>query len=192
MELKELKQKWDALDKGLTRSEMYNKKVLMELVGGKTATSYDKLRRLGIFNLIVTFGIATVLIPLLHSRGVFGHEATFWILEAVCVLGLLMVICRLGILSRFNVMSDPEAQIRNLVRYKRYYVYEMVIGVPLAVFAITSTFFIEKTASPLGWAFLALGVLAGASCGWMGWQRHKGTMQEIEQSLAELKELKAP
>jgi hypothetical protein len=62
-----------------------------------------------------------------------------------------------------------------------------VIGVPLGVFGICATVFYEHTASPLGLFFISLGVLAGASCAYFGWKKHKNTMVEIEHNLAELK-----
>ena len=123
------------------------------------------------------------------AKGIYGHESTFWILEAVCVLGLLMVICRQGILSRLNVTSDPATQLHNVMIYKRFYVYEIVIGAPLAVLAIAATLFIENTSSPVGYVAIALGVISAAGASWFGWQKHKSTMQEIEQNMADLKEL---
>jgi len=62
-----------------------------------------------------------------------------------------------------------------------------VIGVPLGVFGICATVFYEHTASPLGLFFISLGVLAGASCAYLGWKKHKNTMVEIEHNLTELK-----
>jgi hypothetical protein len=62
-----------------------------------------------------------------------------------------------------------------------------MIGVPLVVFGIGATLYFEHTATPLGLFFVSLGVLAGASCAYFGWKKHKNTMVEIEQNLAELK-----
>ena len=188
MELEELKQKWNALDEGLSRTELYNKKLLVELVKGKTQTTYERLRKSGLFSLAATFVIAAGVVPLLRIQAVFGHEATFWILEAVCIFGVLMSLCRLGILSRFNVLASPGTQLRNLVSYKRCCVFDMIVSVPLVIFAIGCTLFIEHAASPLGWVLVILGLVVGLVSGWFGWQRHKSTIREMEQSLAELKE----
>jgi hypothetical protein len=46
-------------------------------------------------------------------------------------------------------------------------------------------------ASPLGIFFVALGFFSGLFCGWIGWRRHKSTMQEVEKNLQELKELES-
>ena len=48
-------------------------------------------------------------------------------------------------------------------------------------------FYFEHTTSPLGLLFVSLGVLAGATCAYLGWKKHKNTMSEIEQNIAELK-----
>ena len=162
MELQDLKQKWNMLDERLSKSEVYNKRALEEIIKGKNKTTYEKLYKSGIFNFFYTLFIAAVIVPLLH-------------------------ICRMAVLSRFNVMKTPAEQLCNLVNYKRCYFYESVIGVPLGVFGICATVFYEHTASPLGLFFISLGVLAGASCAYFGWKKHKNTMVEIEHNLAELK-----
>lgn len=185
MDLQELKQKWNMLDERLTASEVYNKRMLSEILKGKNKTTYDQLRKEATFNLLATFFIATVIIPVLHLKGIF-HNTSFYLLEAVCILGIIMVTYRLILLSRFNVMKAPQEQLHNLVNYKRYYIYEMVIGLPLAIIGICFTLFVENTASPIGLLFIALGIAAGAICGWIGWKKHHSTMIEIESNLAEL------
>ena len=189
MELEELKQKWNKLDEQLSKSEVYNRRMLQELLKGKNQTHYDQLRKQGIFNLIATLFIPAVVIPLLHSKGIF-HDTSFYLLEGVCFLGLVMVGCRLILLSRFNVMSGVQEQLRALVNYKRGYLYESVIGLPLAFLGICLTLFFENASSPLGIFFVALGFSCGLLCGWVGWKKHQHTMQEIEGNLAELKGLK--
>lgn len=187
MDLQDLKQKWNVLDERLSTSEVYNKRMLREMLQGKNQTHYDKLQRQGKFNFLYTLFAAAVIVPILHMQGIF-HETSFYILEAVCLLGALMVGCRLLLLSRLNVMDGLQSQLRALVNYKRGYVYETVIGIPLAVFGICLTLCVENATSPTGLFFVALGVMAGGVCAWQGWQKHKQTMQEIEKSLAELKE----
>lgn len=188
MELEELKQKWETLDRELTHREIYDKKILTELIRTRTDTLCDKLRKGAIYSLVVTLGIALVLVPLLRMKGIYGHEATFWMLEAVCVLGLAMAAVRLVILSRFDPLSDPGLQLGNLVRYKRWRVYEMAIGAPLAIFAIVAALALDGVGSPLGVAGLVLGVVLGLASGWIGWKRHRITVQETERNLTELKE----
>ena len=187
MELEELKQKWNKFDEQLSKSEVYNRRLLQELLKGKNQTHYDRLRKQAIFNLFTTLFISVVVIPLLHNKGNF-HDTSFYLLEAVCVLGLLMVSCRLVLLSRFNVMSGVQEQLHHLVNYKRCYVYETVIGLPLAFFGICLTLYFDNTTSSVGIFFVALGFICGLLCGWVGWKKHQQTMQEIESNLRELKE----
>lgn len=190
MELEELKQKWNKLDERLSKSEVYNERMLKELLRGKNQTHYERLRRQAIFNLFTTLFIPAIVIPLLHSKGIF-HDVSFYLLEGVCVLGLFMVVYRLILLSRFNVMSGIQTQLRALTNYKRGYVYETVIGLPLAFLGICLTLFFENTTSPMGIFFVALGFTCGLLCGWVGWKKHQQTMQEIESNLQELKEFEA-
>ena len=125
MELEDLKQKWNMLDERLSKSEVYNKRALEEVIKGKNKTTYEKLQKQGMFNFFVTLSIASVILPLLYSKGIF-RDTSFYILEIVCLLGVVMVACRLTVLYRFNVMKTPTEQLRNLVNYKRCYFFESV------------------------------------------------------------------
>lgn len=106
MELQDLKQKWNMLDERLSKSEVYNKRALEEVIKGKNKTTYEKLQKQGMFNFFVTLSIASVILPLLYSKGIF-RDTSFYILEIVCLLGVVMVACRLTVLYRFNVMKTP-------------------------------------------------------------------------------------
>ena len=69
MELQDLKQKWNMLDERLSKSEVYNKRALEEIIKGKNKTTYEKLYKSGIFNFFYTLFIAAVIVPLLHTTG---------------------------------------------------------------------------------------------------------------------------
>lgn len=187
MELEELKQKWNRIDKSLSKSEVFNRRVLEETIRGKNQTTYESLRKQAIYSLVVSLGITAGLIPLLHIKGIF-HDASFYVLEALCVLGILMVVCRLMLLSRFNVMKAPVEQLHALANYKREYVLEHVLGFPFALLGICTTLYLEQSASAHGYFFIALFVIVAAVCGWSGWTKHRNTMQEVERHLAELRE----
>ena len=186
MELEELRQKWEKIDERLAKSEVYNRRMLQELLKGKNQTHYEQVRKQAVFNLFATLFILAVVVPLLYNKGIF-RDISFYLLEAVCVLGTLMVGCRLLILSHFNVMSGVQEQLRHLVNYKRCYVYETLIGIPLALLGICLTLYFENATSSASLFFIALGIVAGALCGWTGWKKHKQTMLEIESNLKELK-----
>ena len=114
MELEDLKQKWNMLDERLSKSEVYNKRALEEVIKSKNKTTYEKLQKQGMFNFFVTLSIASVILPLLYSMGIF-RDTSFYILEMVCLLGVVMVACRLTVLYRFNVMKTPTEQLCNLI-----------------------------------------------------------------------------
>lgn len=74
-------------------------------------------------------------------------------------------------------MSGLKDQLRALVNYKRDYIYETVVGLPLAFLGICFTLYLENTTSPTGIFFVALGFTCGLLCGWIGWKKHQQTMQ---------------
>ena len=116
MELQDLKQKWNMLDERLSKSEVYNKRALEEVIKGKNKTTYEKLQNQGMCNFFVTLSIASVIYPLLYSMGIF-RDTSFYILEMVCLLGVVMVACRQTVIYRFNVMKTPTEQLCNLINY---------------------------------------------------------------------------
>ena len=187
MELQELKQKWNALDKRLSTSEVYNRRMLQEMLKDKTRTIFQRLNRQGLFNGIVIFFMMAVVIPLLHEQEIY-REVTAYILEGACGIGLLMLSYRLYILSQFDVMGSPESQMQNLISYKRCYVREAIIGAPLVIIAICAALCMENTSSPLGIISVAIGICAGAFCAWLGHRGHSRTMREIEQNLMDLQD----
>ena len=88
----------------------------------------------------------------MHVKGIC-HDTSFYILEGVCLLCVLMAVCRLWIISRFNVLKSPQHQLHNLINYKRCYAYETVLGIPLAGSGIfLSIFFGECRLA--NWLFL--------------------------------------
>ena len=190
MELEELKQKWNMLDQRLSKSEVYNRRMLQEMLRGKNQTHYERLRKTTVFNLFASLAITAVLVPLLHMQGVY-HNTSFYLIETVCTLGVLMVGYQLILLSRFDVMNSLQDQLRHLVNYRRYYVYTIVISIPLVIIAICLTLYLENTASPAGIFLVILFLIPGALCSWLAWKKHQRTMQEIESNLAELKEFES-
>ena len=65
MELEELRQKWEKIDERLAKSEVYNRRMLHELLKGKNQTHYEQVRKQAIFNLFATLFILAVVVPLL-------------------------------------------------------------------------------------------------------------------------------
>jgi len=189
MDLQELKQTWSALGQQLSQSEVYNRRILREMMTGRTRTTFENLRRGGVFNLVCALFFAAVIIPAMYSYGIGRCAASFYMLEAVCMLGVVMVLCRLRVLSRFDVAVPPVDLLQNVTDYKKCYVREMVLGMPVAVIAICVAVYVETGFAVGAMFFLVLGAVCGVACGYYGWLKHKGTMAEIERNLAELKEL---
>lgn len=188
MDLQELKQTWNEIGKRLEKSEVYNRRVLAETLKDRTTTQYERLRRGAWFNLMSTLFVAAVVVPILQMKGIYKHESTFYMLEVACLLGVLMIVYRRFILSRFNITSLPLEQMQNVVRYQRCYLYEAIMGTPIAVSVIFATLYIEGWTSIHGIYFVMLFLATGLITIYFGWKRHRQTMHEIKQNLQELRE----
>ena len=53
MELEELRQKWEKIDERLAKSEVYNRRMLQELLKGKNQTHYEQVRKQAVFSCTV-------------------------------------------------------------------------------------------------------------------------------------------
>lgn len=186
MDLQELQKQWNMLDERLAQAEVYDKRMIKQMIADKTKSIFDSLYRNSCWNLATIFLIAVALLPWLWTQGIWRHDASFYILEGVCLLGLLMVLLRQGILARFDVTASVPKQLKNVADYKRFYVYEIIVGMPLAIFGIVASLYIEGAFNKA--YFIFPGFFAGMVTGYFGWMKHKKTMREIDQNLAELKD----
>lgn len=189
MDLQDLKQTWKAFGEQLSQSEIYNRRMLREMIEQKTRSTFEKLQRGAVFNLIVAVVFAAIILPLVHAKGGYQSQLSFWLTEALCGLCILMGGNRMRLLARFNVVAPPACLLKNVGDYKRWYIYEIVVGMPLVIIAVCLVLYIETGFSPVALFFAGLGFLTGLAFGYYGWLKHKGTMSEIERNMAELKEL---
>ena len=60
MELEELKNSWNALDKRLAESEVVNLRIVKEMIAQKTKSAYDNIYKQNIFSLAVNIVVSGV------------------------------------------------------------------------------------------------------------------------------------
>ena len=199
MELDELKNSWNALDKRLAETEIVNLRVVKEVIAQKTKSAFDHIVGHNLYNLVVGVLILAVVFPIVYMNTPIS-TTSFVIVEAALVVGLIPQIWKLLLLSRFdlqgkrcNELSGLMLQYKKICHNETYWSIALV-SVVMVAFYVSELGFNEQAGYVLGTriylvAFLTLMTFALAfMIGLWQRRRHSQQMHEIEQGLEELKE----
>ena len=200
MELDELKTSWNALDKRLAETEIVNLRVVKEMIQQKTKSAYNGIVGQNLYSFVVNILIIGVLFPYIYMNTPI-RTISFAIVEAMMILGLIPIIWKLSLLSKFDMggMSCNELS-RLVLRYKQISHQQKYWGIAAVCLAMVAFYIIELGFnSTAGYAFeanrvlivIGLTLFTFAMAFVLGlWQRrrHAQQMQEIERGLEELRE----
>lgn len=203
MELDELKTSWNALDKRLAETEIVNLRVVKEMIQQKTKSAYNGIVGQNLYSFVVNILIIGVLFPYIYMNTPI-RTISFAIVEAMMILGLIPIIWKLSLLSKFDTggMSCNELS-RLVLRYKQISHQQKYWGIAAVCLAMVAFYIIELGFNPTaGYAFeanrvlivIGLTLFTFAMAFVLGlWQRrrHAQQMQEIERGLEELREFES-
>ena len=199
MELDDLKTSWNALDKRLAEKEIVNMRMVKELVSQKTKSAFNGIVGHNLYNFIVTLVIMGFVFPYVWMHTPIS-TTSFAIVEAVMIVGLVPIVKKLLLLSKFDVDGKNVSELSRLVlNYKKAChddPYWTITGVTLGFVGFYISELGFNTAIDYGfsnrvWVVVGLTLLTFALAFVIGlWQRrrHAQQMQEIERGLEELKE----
>ena len=200
MELDELKTSWNALDKRLTETEIVNLRLVKEMIQQKTKSAYNGIMGQNLYSLAVTLLIAVVVFPFIYMNTPI-RAISFAIVEAMMILGLIPIIWKLTLLSKFDMGGKSCNELSRLVlRYKQICHQQKYLEIAAVCLAMVAFYIIELGFNPTaGYVFeanrvlivIGLTLLTFAMAFMLGlWQRrrHAQQMQEIERGLEELRE----
>ena len=119
MELEELKASWNALDKRLAETEIVNLRIVKEMIQQKTKSAYDGIVGQNIYSFVVNILIICVVFPYVYMNTPIS-TISFAIVESVMAIGLIPMIWKLSLLSRFDMGSKSCNQLsRTVLCYKK-------------------------------------------------------------------------
>ena len=199
MELEALKASWNKLDERLAETEIVNLRVVKEMIQQKTRSAYDKIIGQNIYSLVVNVLIICGVFPYVYMNTPI-QTTSFAIVEGVMVIGLIPMVWKLSLLSRFDLGGKSSSELSRLVlTYKKVYHQEKVWMIGAVCLAMIAFYILElgfnteagyelstRLILPLGLSLLTFGLgLVFAK-----WQlrRHAHQLQEIERGLEELRE----
>ena len=199
MELEELKANWDALDKRLEESEVVNLRLVKEIITQKTRSANERIMGNNIYHLVVNLLVMCVVFPYIYMSTPIS-TASFVIVEIALALGLIPIISKLLLLSKFDVEGKKSKELSTLVLKYKVLCQDgttwtiILVCLTMAAFYISELGFNQEAGYVLGnriWLVVVLTLLTfamGFIIGYFQRKRHTMQMQEIEKGLVELKE----
>ncbi len=199
MELEALKASWNKLDERLAETEIVNLRIVKEMISQKTRSAYDRIVGQNIYSLVVSLLIICFVFPCVYMNTSI-QTASFAIVEGVMVIGLIPLVWKLSLLSRFDLGSKRCNELSRLVlSYKKICHKEKIWMIGAVCLAMIAFYILElgfnseagyklgtRLLLPIGLSLLTFGIgLVFAK-----WQlsRHAQSLQEIERGLEELRE----
>ena len=200
MELEALKASWNKLDERLAETEIVNLRVVKEMIEQKTKTAYDHIMGQNVYSFVVNMLIICVVFPYVYLNTPI-KATSFAIVEGVMVIGLIPLVWKLSLLSKFDISGKRSSELSRLVlSYKKICHQEKVWMIGAVCLAMIAFYILElgfnteagyvlgvRLILPLGLSLLTL-VLGFFFAKWQ-LRRHAQQLQEIERGLEELHEL---
>ena len=143
MELEALKANWKAIDKRLEETEIVNLRLVKEMIQQKTRSAYDKIVGQNVYSLVVTLLITCVVFPYVYMNTPI-QTSSFAIVEGVMVIGLIPIVWKLFLLSKFDLSRKSCSELSRLVlSYKKICHHEKVWMIAAVCLAMIAFYILE-------------------------------------------------
>ena len=198
MELEALKASWNKLDERLAETEIVNLRMVKEMIQQKTKSAYDGIIGQNLYTLVVNFLIICVVFPYVYMNTPI-RTVSFAIVEGLMVIGLIPIIWKISLLSKFDLDGKKSNELSGLVlNYKKICHNEKLWTIVIVAVAFISFYISELGFNPcyhfevsrvllvIGLTLITFAIAFGIGI----WQirRHAHQLQEIECGLEELRE----
>ena len=110
MELEALKASWNKLDERLAAMEIVNLRVVKEVIQQKTKSAYDGIMGQNIYNFVVNMLFICVVFPYVYMNTPI-QATSFAIVEGVMVIGLIPLVWKLSLLSKFGIQHESRLRV---------------------------------------------------------------------------------
>ena len=188
MELEALKASWNKLDERLAETEIVNLRMVKEMIQQKTKSAYDGIIGQNLYTLVVNFLIICVVFPYVYMNTPI-RTVSFAIVEGLMVIGLIPMIWKISLLSKFDLDGKKSNELSGLVlNYKKICHSEKLWSTILVVAALISFYISELGFNPCYKFEVSRMFAVGLGIGIYQIRRHTQQLQEIERGLEELRE----
>ena len=192
MDLEKMKQNWDIISEQLAQQEITNNKIVKEIISQKTQSTYDKIYKRNVANLlnIVFGGILLAFINSMLDKKL--EPITFIIIESYITIGFLYHLYLIFIMSRFNITtSKVNTLMKQVLKYQNLYLFNFRTGIPSAIILIALVFIANNSFSLITISATILFFLLAFIIGYIQHKRHSDLINEIQKDLQELRDFEA-
>ena len=114
-----MKASWNKLDERLAETEIVNLRVVKEVIQQKTKSAYEGIIGQNLYTLVVNILIICVVFPYVYMNTPI-RTVSFAIVEGLMVIGLIPMIRKLLLLSKFDLAGKKSYELSRLVlNYKK-------------------------------------------------------------------------
>lgn len=189
MDLEKMKQNWDIISEQLAQQEITNNKIVKEIISQKTQSTYDKIYKRNVANLlnIVFGGILLAFINSMLDKKL--EPITFIIIESYITIGFLYHLYLIFVMSRFNITtSKVNTLMKQVLKYQNLYLFNFRTGIPSAIILIALVFIANNSFSLITISATILFFLLAFIIGYIQHKRHSDLINEIQKDLQELRD----
>lgn len=189
MDLEKMKQNWDIISEQLAQQEITNNKIVKEIISQKTQSTYDKIYKRNVANLlnIVFGGILLAFINSMLDKKL--EPITFIIIESYITIGFLYHLYLIFVMSRFNITtSKVNTLMKQVLKYQNLYLFNFRTGIPSAIILIALVFIANNSFSLITISATILFFLLAFIIGYIQHKRHSDLINEIKKDLQELRD----
>lgn len=193
MELDDLKQNWELINKRLQENEVLNKRIIKEMITKRTTSAYNKLLNMEVISLIIMI----ILIPafLIANQIVKYPPALPWIvcLEIFVISITIWIIIKIHWLKKFDIESKDIYQLGRIIQiYRSWILKESYILIPLfMIFLIVRFVVVHAQSTPWFATLIISAIIFLPVCAFANYYFfYKKQFNNIQKSLQELEEFK--
>lgn len=194
MELDDLKQNWELINKRLQKNEVLNKRIIKEMITKRTTSAYNKLLNMEIISLIIMI----ILIPafLVATQTVKYPPALPWItcLEILAISVTIWIIIKIHWLKKFDIENKDIYQLGRIIQiYRSWILKESYILIPLCMIFLIARFIVVHAQSTPQFTTLIISALIFLpvytfTIYYFFYKKHFNNIQKSLQELEEFKE----
>lgn len=186
MEIKELQKAWAELNERVGQNELVHQQQIIEMLSQRKESHLQRMIRLEKGTFLFMSGVTLIIVlHFIHSNG----QIALW----PGVFGLLLFALTsnfigIRLLTKIKKETNLEIQIKNVLRYKKYFQWALVIGY---ILALTFIFIFLYTYRHVWWLVLTIStaMLTGALIDFFLFHYVSDNIKEIMNTNKELKKL---
>lgn len=189
MDLEKMKQSWNIISEQFAQQEITNNRIIKEIISQKAQSSYDKIYRRNVANLLnfVFGGILLAFINFMLDEKL--EPISFIFIESYITIGFFYHLYLIFIMSRFNITtSKVNTLMKQVLKYQKLYLFNFRTGIPSAIILIALVFIANNSFSMITISATLLFFMLAFIIGYIQHKRHSDLINEIKKDLQELRD----